>query len=94
MQSLDELVNRLPTELQQEVFDFVEFLIKCRAGRLEKEIKQDWVYVLKSYREQYKLLTYPARLVAADKLDELTGLVSAGGDALHDSEVLYDSDSH
>jgi predicted DNA-binding antitoxin AbrB/MazE fold protein len=35
-------------------------------------------------------LVYPTRLVPAKKLDNLTGLVSIGGDALADSEALYD----
>ncbi len=33
---------------------------------------------------------YQTRLVPAKKLDKLTGLVSIGGDALADSEALYD----
>jgi predicted DNA-binding antitoxin AbrB/MazE fold protein len=39
-------------------------------------------------------LTFPTRLVSADKLDRLTALIEAGGDALADSEALYDADSH
>jgi len=35
-------------------------------------------------------LVYPTRLAPAKKLDDLTGLVSIGGDALADSEALYD----
>jgi len=35
-------------------------------------------------------LTHPTRLVAASRLDDLTGLVAVGGDALEDSEALYD----
>ena len=35
-------------------------------------------------------LTYPTRLVPAKKLDDLTNLVAVGGDALPDSEALYD----
>ena len=35
---------------------------------------------------------YPTRLVPADRLDRLTDLVEAGGDALADSEALYDPD--
>jgi predicted DNA-binding antitoxin AbrB/MazE fold protein len=35
-------------------------------------------------------LAYPTHLVPAEKLDSLTGLVAAGGDALADSEALYD----
>ena len=38
------------------------------------------------------LFVYPTRMVPAEKLDRLTGLVEAGGDALADSEALYDPD--
>ena len=34
--------------------------------------------------------TVPTRLIPAEKLDSLTGLVEVGGDALPDSEALYD----
>jgi predicted DNA-binding antitoxin AbrB/MazE fold protein len=37
-------------------------------------------------------LVYPTRLVPAERLDYLTGLVEVGGDALADSEALYDPD--
>ena len=35
-------------------------------------------------------LAYSTRLVPARKLDDLTDLVAIGGDALADSEALYD----
>jgi predicted DNA-binding antitoxin AbrB/MazE fold protein len=35
-------------------------------------------------------LVYPTRLVSAERLDSLTGLIAIGGDALTDSEALYD----
>ena len=35
-------------------------------------------------------LAYPTRLVPAKKLDDLTDLIAVGGDALADSEALYD----
>jgi hypothetical protein len=35
-------------------------------------------------------LAYPTHVVPAEKLDGLTGLVAVGGDALADSEALYD----
>jgi len=35
-------------------------------------------------------LVYPTHLVPAERLDDLTGLVAMGGDALADSEALYD----
>ena len=37
-------------------------------------------------------LVYPTRLVPADRLDKLTDLLEVGGDALADSETLYDPD--
>ena len=37
-------------------------------------------------------LVYPTRLVPAERLNSLTGLVELGGDALADSEALYDPD--
>ncbi len=35
---------------------------------------------------------YPTRLVSAKRLDKLTDLIEVGGDALADSEALYDPD--
>jgi hypothetical protein len=35
-------------------------------------------------------LIHPTRVVPADRLNALTGLVKIGGDALADSESLYD----
>ena len=35
-------------------------------------------------------LAYPTRLVPAERLDGLTSLAGLGGDALADSEALYD----
>jgi predicted DNA-binding antitoxin AbrB/MazE fold protein len=37
-------------------------------------------------------LVYPTRLVPAERLNRLTGLVELGGDALSDSEALCDPD--
>ena len=35
-------------------------------------------------------LAYPTKMVSAMRLDDLTDLVGLGGDALADSEALYD----
>ena len=37
---------------------------------------------------------YPTRLVPAERLRALTSVIEAGGDALADSEALYDPDWH
>jgi predicted DNA-binding antitoxin AbrB/MazE fold protein len=41
-----------------------------------------------------KRMVHPTHLVPAERLDALTGLVEVGGDALVDSEALYDPDRH
>lgn len=35
-------------------------------------------------------LVYPTRLISVERLDSLTGLVAIGGDAVADSEMLYE----
>jgi len=37
---------------------------------------------------------YPTRSVPVERLDSLTGLVAIGGDALADSEALYDPERY
>ena len=37
MRTLKDLVDQLPPELQQEVQDFVEFLLEKRAAKLKAE---------------------------------------------------------
>jgi predicted DNA-binding antitoxin AbrB/MazE fold protein len=39
-------------------------------------------------------LVYPTRLVPAERLDRLANVVEVGGDALVDSEALYDANRH
>ena len=41
-------------------------------------------------RSQQMALVYPTRVVPAEKLENLTGLVAIGGDAVADSEAVYD----
>ncbi|MGC8903523.1 MAG: DUF2281 domain-containing protein, partial [Fervidobacterium sp.] len=53
MKKLSELVEELPPELQQEVRDFVEFLLKKRVKRLRKKPTLEWAGVLEDLREQY-----------------------------------------
>jgi prevent-host-death family protein len=43
-------------------------------------------------RDQPRDLVRASRLVPADALDRLTGLVNLGGNAVVDSETLYDPD--
>ena len=53
MQTLKELVEQLPPDLQQEARDFVEFLLQKRRKRLKSKPKFDWAGALKDLRDQY-----------------------------------------
>jgi len=48
-QTLKELIEQLPLELQQEVRDFVEFLLEKRA----RKPKFDWAGALRDLRDRY-----------------------------------------
>lgn len=56
MERLQEMVERLPPDLQQEVRDFVQFLIERRVQKPGKELRQDWAGALREYRDQYTSL--------------------------------------
>jgi hypothetical protein len=53
---LEALIRQLPPELQQEVADFVEFLLRKRGRNVAKPLRQDWAGALKEYRDQYTAL--------------------------------------
>ena len=57
MQTLKEMVEQLPPELQEEVRDFVEFLLVRRAAKLKAkkrgELKLDWRGALRDLRDKY-----------------------------------------
>ena len=51
--SIDEIVKKLPEELQKEVMDFVNFLIEKRSKKAGTKLRQDWAGALRDYRSQY-----------------------------------------
>lgn len=53
MQTLKELVEQLPPNLQQEARDFVEFLLKRREKKPRGRPRFDWAGALKDLRDQY-----------------------------------------
>ena len=53
MQTLKELIEKLPPELQKEVRDFVEFLLERRAKKTKKKPRFDWAGALKDLRDRY-----------------------------------------
>jgi len=56
MKTIEEMIKELPSELQQEVLDFAEFLIEKRAQKKGRKLRQDWAGALKDYRDQYTSL--------------------------------------
>jgi hypothetical protein len=75
---VEEALKKLPVEKMAEVLDFVLFLRK-RYGEVEPEEPAD-----------YDSTTPSLRSMPASHMDDLTGLVEWGGDALADSEHIYD----
>ncbi|MBI5651069.1 MAG: DUF2281 domain-containing protein [Chloroflexi bacterium] len=53
MKSTEELMRVLPMELQQEVRDFVVFLIEKQSKKPRGKLRMDWAGALKDLRDQY-----------------------------------------
>lgn len=53
MKNLEKKISILPPELQQEVEDFVEFLIEKKMKRPKGKPKFNWAGALKEFRDQY-----------------------------------------
>ena len=47
------LIKDLPPNLQAEVRDFVEFLLRKQARLTGQPLHQDWAGALREYRDQY-----------------------------------------
>lgn len=56
MERLEEMVKELPPGLQQEVGDFVQFLIERETRKVGKKLRQNWAGALRDYRDQYTSL--------------------------------------
>ena len=54
--SIEEMVKKLPAELQEEVKEFVQFLLEKRAKKKGLKLRQDWAGALRDYRSQYTSL--------------------------------------
>ncbi len=53
MQTSKDLVEQLPPDLQQEVKDFVEFLLEKRVPKKRAKLKLDWRGALRDLRDKY-----------------------------------------
>ena len=56
MPKLKEIVEKLPPALQQEVEDFIEFLLTKWSSKQGRRLRQDWAGALREYRNQYTSL--------------------------------------
>ena len=56
MTMLKELVEQLPLDLQEEVRDFVEFLLKKETRRSKRRLELNWAGALRNYRDKYTSL--------------------------------------
>jgi galactose-1-phosphate uridylyltransferase len=52
MQNLEILIKQLPPELQEEVKDFVEFLLE-KKKKQRRKLKMNWAGALKDLRDKY-----------------------------------------
>ncbi len=53
MRTLEEIIKKLPLEYEQEVENFVRFLIEKRVRKEGRKLRQDWAGALRGYRNQY-----------------------------------------
>jgi len=56
MGNLAEKINHLPEQLQHEVEDFVDFLVKKRMTDKKKKLRMTWAGALVEYRDRFTSL--------------------------------------
>jgi hypothetical protein len=56
MESLEDILAKLPPDQQQEVRDFALFLAEKRARPKRRKLKLNWAGGLKEFRDQYTSL--------------------------------------
>lgn len=63
MKSLNEIIKKLPPEYEQEVQDFIKFLMEKRAKKRRGKPKFDWAGALKDLRNQYTSVELQHKIV-------------------------------
>jgi hypothetical protein len=53
MRPIEELIKELPPDLQREVEDFIEFLLKKRVHKPRSVPNFEWAGALRDMRDQY-----------------------------------------
>ena len=56
MNKLDELVQKLPPDLQREVEDFARFLLETKARPKGAKLRMDWAGALSEFRDRFTSL--------------------------------------
>ena len=56
MDAVQRKIRQLPRHLQDEVEDFIDFLLVKRKAKRKKTPKLNWMGGLKKYRDQYSAL--------------------------------------
>ncbi len=56
METIEQKIKKLPQDLQKEVLDFVDFLLKKKKKKTHKKLKLNWVGGLKEYKDKFTSL--------------------------------------
>lgn len=56
MEPLEKKINKLPPDLQKEVYDFVEFLELKKSGQKKNKPTLNWAGGLKEFKNQFTSL--------------------------------------
>jgi hypothetical protein len=56
MRKIDELMEKLPPELQDEVYDFAQFLLERKIQPKQKRLRMDWAGGLSEFRDKFTSL--------------------------------------
>lgn len=56
MEAVEAKLKQLPEDLQEEVVDFIDFLLTKKVSKRTRKPKLDWIGGLKEFRGQYTAL--------------------------------------
>jgi hypothetical protein len=63
MSNIEALIKELPPDLQQEVEDFVQFLLEKRVRKPSKQIQLDWRGAMRDLSGQYSSVELQHKLL-------------------------------
>jgi len=63
MSKIEDKIKELPPELQQEVFDFINFLIERKIKKKRKKLKLEWAGGLKDLGDKYSSVELQHRVL-------------------------------